>query len=95
MNAGIRWVAIFVVLISATVSARAGVDRFTNVSPAGAEISALAVDPLEPSRPRGWVMSPPDASGLWRNCLILIVFVGAVWGCDPTVPAPLSPLGGR
>ncbi len=45
----IRLIAIFAVLVCCTVSARAGVDRFTNISPEGAEILALAVDPLQPS----------------------------------------------
>lgn len=49
MGTRIRLIAIFAVLVFCTISAHAGVDRFTNISPEGARISALAVDPLQPS----------------------------------------------
>jgi hypothetical protein len=49
MRNRIRFLIISAFVVCATISARAGVDRFTNISPEGASISALVVDPLQPS----------------------------------------------
>ena len=49
MGIRIRLLTIFAAVVCCTATARAGVDRFTNISPEGTEIFALAVDRLQPS----------------------------------------------
>lgn len=73
-------VCTFAVSIIAAVSAQAGVNRFHNISPEGAEISSLAVDPRDPS-----TIYAASPAGIFKS-----VDAGESWALEPGSPADVS-----